>query len=162
MEKYRDLVLELVLQFDFRFGVDRKYLEDVLLSRREPPLELWESPDPHDANVFYARDPRTRVQTDLNDILLPFLAGHLATTTGLSLDDIGLDNPTSTDMQSLYGGSDEYPVGNNDGNMAQHMHSDLRKGYSRADTTHYRTQTVPAYNYPEASAREPGHILDYY
>jgi len=152
MVSYTEPDLEIVLELDFRFGINRKYLEDIILRNHEPRLELTvtRATGQGDPDTFNFRDPNTSTAYDMDSILLSFIANHLAETKVAALSDIKLSrgtesvsdrywrldavaSPENIVIRSLYEGNEEYPVGNDDGTTAKNNGNQYYRGHLRAN-----------------------------
>lgn len=142
MVSYTEPDLEIFISFDFRFGIHRSHLEDVVLPSHQPPLELVErgGTDQGSLKHFTVRDPNTLTTYDIDTILLSCVEDYLVEKNGRALgnlkrstDDISHESWTldaialapDADLHRMYEGSDEFPVGKDDGMKAyRYNHQD--------------------------------------
>ncbi|KAI9873820.1 MAG: hypothetical protein M1830_010558 [Pleopsidium flavum] len=127
MTDYTEPDLEVVLELELRYAINRNTFVDIFLRNHAPPLQLTVI---HGQSVS-AIDPNTSRTYDLDDIILSSVANHLAEIKVPALGDIKLSSgtefisdrfwtlrtiasPEQMNFRRVYGGHEEYPVENGD------------------------------------------------
>ena len=138
MASSRDPELVLVLEVDFRFGLSRRHLEDVLLPDHAPPLKLVEIPKagPNNVSSFSVQEIDTSATWNLDTFLLSCIADEVAAANIAGLEDIklpGRDGHMSatewslavigiqgrSEIRKVFIGNQRCPVGRDDGMAAE-------------------------------------------